>query len=97
VVKSDRIHANLREGSRGHVAAVITAQKAFPFGQRASFYRLLIGQTDNIQTRASQGLWSKNQVVDALGYLRMDFAQQLPRGSTSQVDDSGAGASVKSQ
>ena len=48
------------------VGAVVTAQKAFPFGQRSSFYRLLIGQTDNLMTRATQGLWNKKEVVDTL-------------------------------
>jgi hypothetical protein len=65
------------------VASVVTAQKAFPFGQRANFYRLLIGQSQNLITRASQGLLRKQEVVNTLSSLRMDFAQQLPRGSSS--------------
>jgi hypothetical protein len=65
------------------VAAVVTAQKAFPFGQRANFYRLLIGQSQNLITRASQALIAKSDVVNVLTSLRMDFAQQLPRGSSS--------------
>lgn len=68
------------------VGAVITAQKAFPFGQRASFYRLLLGQTDNLSTRATEGLWNRKEVVDTLGTLRMDYAQQLPRGSSTPAD-----------
>lgn len=68
------------------VGAVVTAQKAFPFGQRSSFYRLLLGQTDNLATRGTQGLWSKREAVDALSTLRMDYAQQLPRGSSSTSD-----------
>ena len=67
------------------VGAVVTAQKAFPFGQRAAFYRLLIGQAGNLSTRASQGSVSKSTVIDTLSALRMDFAQQLPRGSSSQT------------
>jgi hypothetical protein len=69
------------------VGAVLTAQKAFPFGQRASFYRLLIGQSANLITRANQGLLDKKHTVDTLTSLRMDFAQQLPRGSNSEPKD----------
>ena len=66
------------------VGAVVTAQKAFPFGQRASFYRLLIGQSSNLITRASQGVIGKAEAVNTLSSMRMDFAQQLPRGSSYQ-------------
>src|SRR5262249_41073405 len=76
------------------VAAVVTAQKAFPFGQRANFYRLLIGQSRNLITRASQGLLGKSDVVNTLSSLRMDFAQQLPRGSSSSQPNSSALANV---
>jgi hypothetical protein len=38
----------------------------------------------------TQGLWDKKEVVDTLSTLRMDFAQQLPRGSSSQQKDSDA-------
>jgi hypothetical protein len=65
------------------VGAVVTAQRAFPFGQRAGFYRLLIGQVRNLSTRATQGTLSKVEVINALSSLRMDFAQQLPRGSSA--------------
>lgn len=65
------------------VAAVVTAQKAFPFGQRASFYRLLIGQSSNLATRASQEVIGKTEAVNTLSSMRMDFAQQLPRGSST--------------
>lgn len=64
------------------VGAVVTAQRAFPFGQRAGFYRLLIGQIRNLNTRAMQGTLSKVEVINVLSSLRMDFAQQLPRGSS---------------
>ncbi len=70
------------------VGAVLTAQKAFPFGQRASFYRLLIGQSSNLITRSCQGLLDKKHAVDTLTSLRMDFAQQLPRGSNAEPRDS---------
>jgi hypothetical protein len=69
------------------VGAVVTAQKAFPFGSRAAFYRILIGQARNLHTRASQKVMDKNAVVNTLSSLRMDFAQQLPRGSSAQSSD----------
>ncbi len=65
------------------VAAVLSAQKAFPFGQRVMFYRLLIGQSENLLTRIRQGLLTRKDAVDTLSSLRMDFAQQLPRGSSA--------------
>ena len=72
------------------VGAVVTAQKAFPFGQRSSFYRLLVGQADNLITRTKQNLLTTKEAVDLLSTLRMDFAQQLPRGSGSRSEDSPA-------
>jgi hypothetical protein len=63
------------------VAAIVTAQRAYPFGQRANFYRILIGQSENIETDVRQRLLSKQQAVDILKSLRLDFAQQFPRGS----------------
>lgn len=65
------------------VAAVFSAQKAFPFGQRVMFYRLLMGQSENLSTRLRSGLISQKDAVDLLASLRMDFAQQLPRGSSA--------------
>jgi hypothetical protein len=78
------------------VGAVITAQKAFPFGSRAAFYRILIGQARNLLTRASQKVTDKNAVVNTLGSLRMDFAQQLPRGSSAQSSDTPPAATPNS-
>jgi hypothetical protein len=69
------------------VGAVVTAQKAFPFGSRAAFYRILIGQARNLHTRATQNIMDKNAVVNTLSSLRMDYAQQLPRGSSAQSSD----------
>jgi hypothetical protein len=69
------------------VGAVVTAQKAFPFGQRAAFYRILIGQARNLNTRALQKIIDKTNAVNALASLRMDFAQQLPRGSSTLPSD----------
>jgi hypothetical protein len=47
------------------------------------FYRVLIGQTDNLLTRLRAGLLGQKDAVDLLASLRMDFAQQLPRGSSA--------------
>jgi hypothetical protein len=65
------------------VAAALSAQKAFPFGQRVMFYRLLLGQSENLLTRLRNGLLSQKDAVELLASLRMDFAQQLPRGSSA--------------
>jgi len=81
------------------VAAALSAQKAFPFGQRVMFYRLLVGQSENLLTRLRAGLISQKDGVDLLASLRMDFAQQLPRGSSTgdrqlgKTGNDGAGAS----
>ena len=72
------------------VAAIVTAQRAFPFGQRAAFYRLLIGQADNLYTRLAQENCDRAQAIDTLCRLRMDFAQQLPRGSSSDAKPAGS-------
>ena len=71
------------------VAAIVSAQKAFPFGQRTNFYRVLIGQSSNLETDVDQGLISKQDAVAILKSLRLDFAQQLPRGSTFNSGDAG--------
>ena len=77
------------------VGAVLTAQKAFPFGQRARFYRLLIGQGENLRTCFQQDFWTPQQAIGVLTTLRMDFAQELPRGtSAAQDSDPGSGAAV---
>src|SRR5215469_13490094 len=65
----------------GLVAAIVTAQRAFPFGQRAQFYRALIGQSANLLTDMREGLVTVPQAVGTLHNLRLDFAQQLPRGT----------------
>lgn len=79
------------------VGAVVTSQKAFPFGQRARFYRLLIGQADNLATCIGQDLWTKQQAVAVLATLRMDFAQELPRGTTTVQDVDGGASSGQGQ
>ena len=70
----------------GLVAAIVTAQRAFPFGSRAQFYRVLVGQTANLLTDAKAGA-PPAAVATTLKSLRLDFAQQLPRGSSFKTDD----------
>jgi hypothetical protein len=70
------------------IAAMISAQRAFPFGQRAVFYRNLVGQAKNLRTDLQQSLIPVKDAVAVLKTLRLDFAQQLPRGTTSIPDHS---------
>jgi hypothetical protein len=74
----------------GLVAAIVTAQRAFPFGPRAQFYRVLVGQTANLITDIRAGT-QLSTVATTLKSLRLDFAQQLPRGSTSKTDETEKG------
>ena len=69
----------------GLVAAIVTAQRAFPFGSRAQFYRVLIGQSTNLLTDVNMGSTVAG-VVATLKSLRLDFAQQLPRGTSDRAD-----------
>jgi len=71
----------------GLVAAIVTAQRAFPFGPRGQFYRVLVGQTANLITDIRSGA-QLSTVATTLKSLRLDFAQQLPRGTTSKTEES---------
>lgn len=71
----------------GLVAAIVTAQRAFPFGSRVQFYRVLVGQTENLMTDIRGGT-PLPAAATTLKSLRLDFAQQLPRGSSFSADDS---------
>ena len=71
----------------GLVAAIVTAQRAFPFGSRVQFYRVLVGQTENLMTDIRGGA-PLPTAATTLKSLRLDFAQQLPRGSSFGTDDS---------
>lgn len=70
----------------GLVAAIVTAQRAFPFGSRVQFYRVLVGQTANLITDVRTGA-APATVAATLKSLRLDFAQQLPRGSSFNTDE----------
>jgi hypothetical protein len=68
----------------GLVAAIVTAQRAFPFGQRAIFYRVLIGKARNLQTDLANSLVTGDAAANLLKALRLDYARQLPLGSGLQ-------------
>src|SRR6185437_4347010 len=67
------------------ITAIVSAQRAFPFAQRAQFYRSLIGQAENLKSSLEYGLITTTQAVAILKTLRLDFAQQLPRGTTADT------------
>jgi hypothetical protein len=66
----------------GLVAAIVTAQRAFPFNQRYMFYRNLVGQAQMLLVHARCDAISLDSTLEAYAKLQLDFAQQLPRGST---------------
>ncbi|HEX7361745.1 MAG TPA: hypothetical protein VF283_14745 [Bryobacteraceae bacterium] len=66
----------------GLVVAIISAQRAFPFNQRWQFYRTLQSQAANLLTEAKNGVYGLEKTIAALNAMRLDFAQQIPRGSS---------------
>jgi hypothetical protein len=74
----------------GVMTALVSAQRAFPFNQRWQFYRLLNSQAENLLTDSKQGVITLQQAVTTLKAMRLDFAQQIPRGSSLQQPDSGS-------
>jgi hypothetical protein len=75
----------------GLVAAIVTAQRAFPFNQRMTFYRMLMGQAQNLVMEARNGVLALDPAIRTMKTLRLDFAQQLPRGSTFRNDPGAVG------
>jgi hypothetical protein len=73
----------------GLVTAIVSAQRAFPFNQRWQFYRLLESQAENLLTEAKNGILTLDQTIATMKAMRLDFAQQIPRGSSFR-SDSGA-------
>jgi hypothetical protein len=73
----------------GFVTAIVSAQRAFPFNQRWQFYRLLESQAENLLTEARNGILTLDQTIATMKAMRLDFAQQIPRGSSFR-SDSGA-------
>ena len=55
--------------------------------QRWQFYRLLNSQAENLLTDTRQGVITLQQAVNSLKAMRLDFAQQIPRGSSLQQSD----------
>jgi hypothetical protein len=78
------------------VAAVVTAQRAFPFNQRWQFYRTLWSQGQNLATKARTATITPQEAVAALSTLRLDFAQQIPRGSAKEAETTTTPASTDS-
>ena len=70
----------------GLVTAVVSAQRAFPFNQRWQFYRLLNSQAENLLTEAKNAVVTPDQAIATLKAMRLDFAQQIPRGSSFRSD-----------
>lgn len=64
------------------VAAAVTTQRAFPFNQRATFYRNLIGQAQNLYADCQYGGLKRSEAIAVMKSLRLDFAQQFPRGTS---------------
>jgi hypothetical protein len=73
----------------GLITAIISAQRAFPFGQRWQFYRLLNSQAENLLMEAKHNVIGREQAIAAMKAMRLDFAQQIPRGSSFQSTDGG--------
>jgi|SRR6516162_4944582 hypothetical protein len=70
----------------GLVAAVVSAQRAFPVAQRVYFYRSMMSQSANLMTEINAGTVTLPHAIDVLKSLRLDFALQLPRGSNFSVE-----------
>jgi hypothetical protein len=68
------------------VAAIVCAQRAFPFNQRWQFYRLLGSQSLNLLTETKAGVVELSEAIATLKAMRLDFAQQIPRGSSFKSD-----------
>ena len=70
----------------GLVAATVSAQRAFPVAQRMYFYRSMVSQSENLITEINAGTITMQHAIDVLKALRLDFASQLPRGSSTIVE-----------
>ena len=84
VVAAAAYQANRLTGILAAVlTAIVGAQRAFPFGHRAQFYRALIGQAANLQTDIAAKLTTAAAAASSLKSLRRDFAPQLPPWTSS--------------
>jgi hypothetical protein len=72
----------------GLIACIVSLQRAFPFSQRWQFYRLLDSQAENLLTEARNGIITVEQTIATMKAMRLDFAQQIPRGSSFRSDSS---------
>jgi len=73
----------------GLVAAVVSAQRAFPVAQRMYFYRSMVSQSANLITEINAGTITTQRAIDVLKSLRLDFALQLPRGNSFNAEAAG--------
>lgn len=64
------------------IGALVTAQKAFPVHQRAEFYRMLCAEADTLFSQSSLGLVTTSTAAQQLATLRLNFARQLPQGTS---------------
>jgi hypothetical protein len=80
----------------GGMTAIVSLQRAFPFTQRWQFYRLLRSQTENLLTEAKNGTVAPDQAITILKALRLDFAQQIPRGSSFRGDNNSSDTTAPS-
>jgi len=72
----------------GLITAIVSAQRAFPFAQRWQFYRILNSQAENLLTDVKNGNITLDKAIATMKTMRLDFAQQIPRGSSFRSDES---------
>ena len=72
----------------GLITAIVSAQRAFPFSQRWQFYRILNSQAENLLTDVKNAKITLDKAIATMKTMRLDFAQQIPRGSSFRSDES---------
>ena len=72
----------------GLITAIVSAQRAFPFAQRWQFYRILNSQAENLLTDVKNSNITLDKAIATMKTMRLDFAQQIPRGSSFRSDGS---------
>lgn len=70
----------------GLITAIVSAQRAFPFSQRWQFYRSLNSQAENLLTDVKNSNITLDKAIATMKTMRLDFAQQIPRGSSFRSD-----------
>jgi len=64
------------------VTAIITLQRAFPFGERLTFYRVLTGKAENLEMELKEGLLGKKAGATQLAELRLEWSERHPKGAS---------------